>query len=154
MQVHDVDSITEEILIQAPAERIFRALTDPAELMAWWGDPAAYQCTSWVADVRVGGRWRCEGRNVRGGTFTVEGEFTLVEPPRRLGYTWKPSWVETATQVIVELEPRGASTFLRWTHHGFGGNAKAIEDHKHGLPQVVAWLKRYAEPGTANSTRN
>ena len=64
MQVHDVDSITEEILIQAPAD--------------------------WVADVRVGGRWRCEGRNMRGGTFTVEGEFTLVEPPRRLGYTWKP----------------------------------------------------------------
>jgi len=32
----DQDSIVTEIEIAAPPERVFEALTDPAQLMLWW----------------------------------------------------------------------------------------------------------------------
>lgn len=33
----DGDAVIGEILIAAPPERIFEALTDPTQLMQWWG---------------------------------------------------------------------------------------------------------------------
>jgi uncharacterized protein YndB with AHSA1/START domain len=70
------DAVVEEVFINAPPERVFTALTDPKELLAWWGDPGAYWCTNWTLDLRVGGRWRCEGASQRGGAFHVEGPCT------------------------------------------------------------------------------
>jgi uncharacterized protein YndB with AHSA1/START domain len=139
------DAIIEDIFIDAPLERVYRALTDSSELVQWWGDPSAYWCTSWTLDLRVGGKWRSEGRNQRGGTFSVEGEFTEIVPPRVLAFTWKPSWVASVTQVRIVLTPQGSGTHLEWTQSGFTGDRKALDDHKGGLPSVVAWLKRYLE---------
>ncbi len=31
------DAVSQEIEIAAPPERVFRALTDPKQLFAWWG---------------------------------------------------------------------------------------------------------------------
>ena len=33
------DAIVEEVFVEAPPERVYRALTEPAELVKWWGDP-------------------------------------------------------------------------------------------------------------------
>ena len=51
------DSLMLEIDIDAPPERIF-ALTEPKELIAWWGEEAESHTTSWELDLRVGGQWR------------------------------------------------------------------------------------------------
>src|SRR5215472_11867139 len=47
-------------------ERVCRAISDPRELKRWWGSPEAYQAESWEADLRVGGRWRVDGKGVTG----------------------------------------------------------------------------------------
>ena len=142
----DEDVIVEEIHIRASPERVFRALTDPEELVTWWGDPKQYWSTSWTLDLRVGGRWKSEGRSVYGGSFAIEGEFLEIEQPQKLSFTWVPSWIEVkATKVEIVLEPRGQGTFLRWTQSGFSGYPKALEDHRHGLPSVVQWLQAFLE---------
>ena len=43
-----------------------------------------------------------------------------------------------------ESTPGAASAFQ--VHRIETATIVLIEDHKHGLPRVVAWLKRYAEP--------
>ena len=139
------ETIIEDIFIDAPPERVYRALTDPSELLQWWGDPGVYWCTSWTLDLRVGGKWRSEGRSRQGGAFSVEGEFTEIVPPRTIAFSWKPSWVESTTQVRIVLMTEAGGTRLEWTQSGFGGNRKALDDHKGGLPSVIAWLKRHAE---------
>lgn len=130
------------------------ALTEPKRLLTWWGDDAHYRCTTWELDLKVGGRWHCEGKNAAGQVFTVAGAFVEIDPPRILSYTWKPSWVEVPeTCVRIVLEPRAGGTQLTWTHSGFLGYPKALEDHRGGLPTVVAWLKAFLERAEGEAAR-
>jgi uncharacterized protein YndB with AHSA1/START domain len=137
------DAIVEEVFIEAPPERVYRALTEPSELLKWWGDLNVYWCTSWTLDLRIGGKWKSEGENRQGGRFFVEGEFTEIVPPKILAFSWKPSWVESSTRVRIVLTPETGGTRLDWTQSGFAGHRKALDDHKGGLPSVVGWLKRH-----------
>lgn len=45
---HDQDAIRGDLHISAPAERVFPALTDPRELMQWWGEKGMYRPTNFV----------------------------------------------------------------------------------------------------------
>jgi uncharacterized protein YndB with AHSA1/START domain/uncharacterized damage-inducible protein DinB len=140
------DAVVEELLIRATPERIFRALTDPEELIAWWGSPETYRCRSWELDLAVGGAWRCSGQNAAGQPFSVEGRYLEVEPPRRLAFTWRASWVDAPeTRVRIELAPEAGGTRLVWTHSGFSGYPRALEDHRGGLPAVVGWLGDFSQ---------
>jgi uncharacterized protein YndB with AHSA1/START domain len=49
--------IVRSIDIAALPERVFRALTEPAELRAWWGDPTSHPSLHWQIDLRPGGKW-------------------------------------------------------------------------------------------------
>ncbi len=60
--MHANDTIVVEIYIAAPPERVFEAWTDPQQRLAWWGDDAAYRGTKMDSDLRVGGKWRTEGK--------------------------------------------------------------------------------------------
>jgi uncharacterized protein YndB with AHSA1/START domain len=147
MKESSQDTLREEIFIAAPPERVFAALTEPEQLLAWWGDPRQYWCTSWTSDLRVGGAWRSEGTSVQGGEFVVEGVFLEIDPPRTLVFTWRASWTEPVELTArIVLESRDGGIWLSWTMSGFRGHPKALGDHRGGLPGVVAWLKRYAEP--------
>jgi uncharacterized protein YndB with AHSA1/START domain len=143
------DSLCEEIFIMAPPAKVFAALTEPGQLLQWWGDPAMYRCTAWTCDLRVGGAWRSEGVSARGGPFTVEGRYLEILPPSRLSFTWNASWTEPVElTVLITLESREAGTWLVWKMSGFRGLRKAYDDHRGGLPGVVGWLRAYVERGT------
>ena len=73
--------------IKANPERLFDAWTRSEELLAWWG-PRPVRCTRAEVDLRVGGRYRIDNQLPSGGLLTIEGEFTVVERPRKLVYTW------------------------------------------------------------------
>jgi uncharacterized protein YndB with AHSA1/START domain len=138
------------VTIAASPERVFHALTDPAELPRWWGSDELYRTTSHVADVRPGGRWRSEGRGSDGKPFAVEGEYLEVDPPRRLVMTWRPDWDEgDATRVTYLLEPTAHGTKLTLRHEGFGERAQSCSNHALGWPHVFDWLRAYLEPTPA-----
>ena len=63
------DTIVCEIDIAAPPERVFQAWIDPEQRLAWWGDDQTYRSTKLDSDLRVGGKWRTEGKSADGKTF-------------------------------------------------------------------------------------
>jgi uncharacterized protein YndB with AHSA1/START domain len=137
-------TIIATVEIAAPAERVFQSLTDPDELVRWWGSPEAYRTTEWVADLRPGGRWRAGGRGADGSTFAVEGEFVEIDPPRKLVQTWKPDWDGGhVTTITYRLESIPGGTRVTVRHEGFAGRPQSAEGHTSGWEQVLSWLQRH-----------
>lgn len=145
------DVIVMEMEINASPYRVFRALTEPAELMAWWGDDTC-RPTAWESDFRVGGHWRGDWKYADGSPCHVKGEFLEIDPPWKLSYTWQPSSHESEnlppTTVEIQLEARGEEkTHLKLTHRGFAGFPKAFEDHRQGWAQALDLLSSWLGGG-------
>jgi uncharacterized protein YndB with AHSA1/START domain len=141
-----VSPIVAEITINAPAERVFEALVNPAERVAWWGMKGRFETKEMESDLRPGGRWIMRGTSGTGGRpFNVTGEYRTVERPRRLVTTWLPSWDQTATETIVsfELDERDGVTTVRLTHSDLASEASRA-NHQ-GWPQILSWLRSYVE---------
>jgi len=110
--------IVERIEITASPERVFEALTDPAQLLAWWGDRASFPSTEWRLDPRVGGKWLSRWRGPGGASFALGGEIIELVSPRLLVYSW---WDERypglpPTTVRYELASTAAGTLVTVTH--------------------------------------
>jgi len=139
------DTIVQEIVIKAPAERIFEALTDPAERIKWWGAEGRFQTTHMESDLYPGGKWMMRGNGVGGRPFTVMGEYRQIEPPRLLIFTWLPDWQGDAVETLVrfELTENSGLTTVRLTHSGLTTESSRLS-HK-GWPQILTWLQTYSE---------
>ncbi len=138
------DTIVEEITIKAPAERVFQALTNPEELMKWWGAPGRFQVTNMESDLRPGGKWMMRGPSQGRRSFVVRGTYREIDRPRLLVYTWLPDWQEDAAESLVrwDLKEENGVTTVRVTHSGL--TRKGRESHR-GWPEILAWLQAYAE---------
>jgi len=141
-----VDSgvVKAEIEIEATAARVFRALTDPTDLAAFWGSDDMYRTSDWKIDLRPGGRWSAVARGADGSGMTVDGEYLEVDPPRLLVFTWRPSWDDYAvTTVRYDLEPTATGTRLRVTHTGFADRDMAAAGTGEGWKRVLQWLAEH-----------
>ena len=142
------DTIVVEIDIAAPPERVFEAWIDPQQRLAWWGDDAMYRGTKMESDLRVGGKWRTEGKSADGKRFAVWGEYTRIEPPKALGFTWNHDWGQSGlppTNVLIELTATSSGTHVTLTHSGFT-SAPDRDSHNQGWQRVLAWLNSYLQP--------
>lgn len=142
------DTIVVEIDIAAPPEQVFQAWIDPQQRLAWWGDAATYRSTKLESELRVGGKWRTEGRSAEGKEFSVFGQYTRVEPPRALGFTWNHDWGDSAlpeTHVLIDLTPTSSGTHVTLTHSGFT-SVRERDDHNKGWQRVLGWLCSYLQP--------
>ena len=117
----------------APRERVFRAWTEPAELMRWWG-PVGFTTPSAEVDLRVGGKYRIAMRRPDGGVHFVKGTYVDVKPPERLVMTW--AWEGMAgfddfdSLVTIEFVAKGAATEIVLTHEKLP--AVAAASHERG----------------------
>jgi uncharacterized protein YndB with AHSA1/START domain len=99
-------SVFADVEIAAPPEDVFRALTDPRELAEWWGGGETYRTDAWEVDARPGGEWSARTIDAAGTEGLVHGEYLVVDAPRRLEYTWRPSWEGFApSRVRIDLAP-------------------------------------------------
>lgn len=74
----------------AAPERVFDAWTDPAVLRRWWAAQPDRDSPAAEVDPRPGGAYRLSMTDTSSGeTRTVAGEYTIVERPSRLVYTWR-----------------------------------------------------------------
>lgn len=137
--------IEKEIFIRATPERVFRALTEKAELEAWFVKEA-------TVDLRVGGAirlvWDPE---------SVDGTFLEVDPPRRVVFTWdeRPA-VDGITTSAFTLTPDGDGTRLHLLHSGFGaGEAwdRLYDGVNSGWDTELGHLRAWLDEGTPK-TRN
>jgi uncharacterized protein YndB with AHSA1/START domain len=146
------DAVTTEIEINAPAERIFRALTRGDELARWFSNPEC-PVKFWEMDARVGGRYgytTAKGTVVVNGVsaFECHGEILEIDPPRLLVYTWIANWHDDkslSTIVRWELTPHKNGTHVKVTHSGLAHEEAAHKDYSGGWVGVVEMLKKFVE---------
>jgi uncharacterized protein YndB with AHSA1/START domain len=140
-------TIVEEITIDAPAERIFAALSDPRERLQWWGGEY-FHGEHMESDLRPGGAWSMRGTAMGDRPYAVHGEYRIVEPPNALAFTWTGGWTPDAPASLVrfDLEQSGGKTRVRVTHSGLTESAAG---EFRGWPQLLAWLQTFVQSGSA-----
>jgi uncharacterized protein YndB with AHSA1/START domain len=141
----DIDAVID---IEASPEHVFAAISDPRQLVQWWGADQIYKPSQWECDLRAGGRWRSEGVAPGGQTFFVQGEYLEIEAPRLLAYTWNVSWAPLpTTEVRWEITEIEGGVRVHVTHKGFGENEAQARSHAQaatgGWAAVLAWLRKY-----------
>jgi uncharacterized protein YndB with AHSA1/START domain len=143
----DAGAILATVDIAVPMERVFRALTDPRELMQWWGSPETYRAHAWEADFRVGGKWRVDGKSADGRPYSVEGRFLEIEPPRRVVQTWQYDWDANSpeTRLTYTLDEVAGGTRVTVRHEGFVPRSEACRSHASGWERVLDWLTSHLE---------
>jgi uncharacterized protein YndB with AHSA1/START domain len=73
-------------VIDAPRDLVFRAWTDPAQLMRWWG-PKGFTTPVCTVDLRVGGVFHYCMRAPNGRDYWGIGLYREIVPPQRIVYT-------------------------------------------------------------------
>ena len=138
------NTVVQEIVINAPAERIFAALTDPTQRMQWWGAEGRFQTTHMESDLRIGGKWTMRGTGMGNKSFRVSGQYLTIERPHLLVFTWLPDWHENPRESVVRIELRedGSVTSVRLTHSDL--TAEGARVHR-GWPDILDWLRTYLE---------
>lgn len=130
------------IIIDAPPERIFKALLDPAALNAWIATAAE-------VEPHVGGRYSYGWRYQHGGSDVDGGPTRILDlvPNERLVTDW-PDWrgdpSKPPTRVSWLLEPVGGKTRVTVVHGEFP-RAVDISDYPFGWPGFLNQLKEHGE---------
>ncbi len=128
--------------IDAPEERVFKALTDARELERWFPSSAD-------SDPRDGGafEYRFEFPRDSARDHTYAGAYHEVSS-HRVSYPWSGKLGET--RVEVELRARGDATEVTLRHTGWGEGAEWDESlamHRDGWGFFLENLKAYLERG-------
>ncbi len=111
--------------VSAPAERVFRALASN-EVTRWWVRPGVFDTREWMGELRVGGFWHVTGIG-SGRPYGLEGEFSEVDPPRKLAHTWRAVGALGAiTTVTYLLEPSAEGTRITLRHFGFSSREACL----------------------------
>jgi uncharacterized protein YndB with AHSA1/START domain len=135
-----VQAIEKTVELPAAPGRVWRALTEPAELAAWFPDHAE-------VDLRPGGNgsWAWD----KHGTFAVK--FEIVRPPLHLAWRWSqdpkvPVDVGVTTRVEFTLTRRhDGGTTLRLEETGFTTEQhyrQNVSGWDHELRELVGYLSR------------
>jgi uncharacterized protein YndB with AHSA1/START domain len=133
-----------EMVLQAPRERVFAACVEPEELAEWWG-PAGFTAPSVDLDVREGGRYRITMQPPEGEAFHLRGEYSEVDPPWRLVYTFEweePDPDDRETLVTLSFFGHCEGTRLVLDQGPFATQAR-YELHEAGWTETLDRLAEY-----------
>ena len=122
-----------ERTFHAPAEEVFEAWTSEEVLRRWLHADPEWETPTAEVDLRVGGRLRIVMRDPKSGAdYGAGGEYTVVEPPHRLAFTW--SWDDHGSErQLIELEfiDRDGATTVRMTSRGIATEERRAS-HREG----------------------
>ena len=109
-----------ERTFNAPASRVYEAWTSAEVLRRWWHAEHDWETPIAEVDARVGGAIRLVMRNPADGSeYAGSGQYTLLDPPRRLAFTWVWEYERSAPQLVeIELIDHGDRTTVVMTHTG------------------------------------
>lgn len=128
--------------IKASPATVFQALTQPENIVQWWG-PDAGQTVSADADLRPGGRYSIVFRMLDGRELNPTGRYEEVVPYSRLVFTWewpdRPDW---ESRVTIELRPVDTGTELTLTHENLPGQ-DAADSHETGWAGLLDQLANH-----------
>jgi uncharacterized protein YndB with AHSA1/START domain len=95
-------------MLNAPPALVWQALTDPDQVVQWWG-PSGFRTTTQHMDVKPGGVWRFVMHGPDGHDYGNLITYLEVDEPHRLTYKHggDQELEPVNFQVIVTLEPAG-----------------------------------------------
>jgi uncharacterized protein YndB with AHSA1/START domain len=129
----------------ASIERVFKAWTDANQLGQWFAPTDDYT-TKASLDLRVGHEYRIDITHKGGNVHTIFGTYRLIEPPRKLVYTWRwENGPAADTLVTVDFTPEGDATKVTITHEKFADN-EARDRHNEGWNGCLNRLPRLFAP--------
>jgi uncharacterized protein YndB with AHSA1/START domain len=124
---------------QASPEELFAAWTTPEALKRWHA-PNDLTVVLAEVDLREGGRYRIHMQEPGDGAMhKVGGTYRVVDPPRKLVYTWRWEGEPVETEVTLEFLPKERGTELVLTHRGFV-NDDARGHHEQGWTAIMTRL--------------
>jgi uncharacterized protein YndB with AHSA1/START domain len=103
-----------ERTFDSSAEDVFDAWTSEEVIARWFRPMEGWREADAEVDLRVGGRIRVVMRTPDGEPVGAEGEYTVIERPRRLAFTWTFD-DDPSNQQLIELEfteRQGATSVL------------------------------------------
>lgn len=120
-------------VVPAPQRAVWRAMTDPDELVNWWG-PKGFTAPNLDFEPRVGESFRIAMQPPSGELFHLLGNFREVDPPSHLSYTfvWEPPDPDDReTVVTLSLYERGEQTEVQLTQGEFSTQER-LDLHENG----------------------
>lgn len=105
------DPIIVEHVYDAPAEMVWKAISDVDQMREWYFDVSDFKA-------EIGFEFSFEGKTEKGICYNHLCKVTEVEPGRRLTYSWRYEGWAGDSFVTWELMPEGDKTRLRLTHAG------------------------------------
>jgi uncharacterized protein YndB with AHSA1/START domain len=136
-------------VLRAPAADVFDAWTDASRLRQWL-NPGPGVLAEASADPVVGGEFRLV-RLTSSGVEEVTGQYLVVDPPRRLVFTWQSpdSTGGAMTQVTVNLRSLGDGDTTEMTIlHERLPAARYQEGARRAWTAIAARLDGYLVPAT------
>jgi uncharacterized protein YndB with AHSA1/START domain len=156
----DTDRIEKKILLKAPRDRVWRAISDAKEFGTWFGvafdgdfAPGA-RVTGKIVPTKVDPEVAKMQEPYSGMSF----DFTVdtIEPMRRISFRWHPFAVEPGvdyskeptTLIVFELEEAAGGTLLTITESGFdqiplARRAKAFTANEQGWEKQIKLVEKY-----------
>ena len=114
------DVVTLERVMPASAQRVFQMISQPENMVRWWGHDDMV-VPEHNLDFSKPGRWYSVMESTDGTKRMVSGEVTEVDPPRFIAFTWAwhdggpggPRGAETRVTIeIIALENEQAKLIL------------------------------------------
>lgn len=159
----DTDRIEKKVLLRAPLQRVWRAISDPREFGAWFGVKfdgpfvAGARVTGRITPTTVDPEVAKLQEPYEGKTFEITVE--RIEPMSLLSFRWHPFAVEPGvdyskeptTLVAFRLEEVSGGTMLTITESGFdriplARRAKAFSANEQGWAMQARLVEKYLAP--------
>jgi uncharacterized protein YndB with AHSA1/START domain len=121
-----------ERAFQAPAQAVFDAWTSEEVMRRWFHGRRAWKTPEAKVDLRIGGALRVVMRDpADGAEHGGGGEYTEIDPPTRLAFTW--TWDEEPRETLIELDFEEADgvTTVRFKHSNLR-DAESARSHEEG----------------------
>ena len=137
------DVIEQNIAINAPTSRVFRALTDASELVRWFPTEA-------TTDARPGGTYEFKFIfDDADDNHEPAGEYREVTPDTLVSFSWPAGDDDVITEVSFSLAEVDGGTEVTLLHSGWTAElAKSKVGHTRGWTFFMRNLKTYLESGT------
>ena len=158
------DRIQKKIVLKAPRERVWRAVSDPGEFGSWFGVEfegpfvAGKPVKGRIVPTKVDAEVAKSKEPYSGMAF----DFTVdrIEPMRLFSFRWHPFAIdpkvdysaEPTTLIVFELEETADGTMLTLTESGFDGipverRTAAFTANEQGWTMMMTVVEKYVAHG-------
>jgi uncharacterized protein YndB with AHSA1/START domain len=120
-----------ERTFRAPAQAVFDAWTSEEVMRRWWKVESGWDTPVAEVDLRIGGAVRVVMRTQDGTEYGGGGQYTEIDPPRRLAFTW--IWDDTDKRQLIEIdfEEHDGATTVKFVHRDLW-DEEAVRSHEEG----------------------